>query len=58
MNADIAAAGAAAGPGGDNLGGNARRGSRDFDVSDITDINNLNLDSGRRNNQNNQNNRG
>ena len=39
---------------GDDLGGNARRGSRDFDVSDITDINNLSLDSGRRNNQNNR----
>jgi hypothetical protein len=54
LNADIAAAAAAAGPGGDDLSGNARRGSRDFsDVSDITDINNLNLDGGRRNNNNN-----
>jgi len=46
LNADIAAAAAAAGSGGDDLSGNARRGSRDFDVSDITDINNLSLDSG------------
>ena len=51
MNADIAAAAAAASPGGDDdLSGNARRGSRDFDVSDITDINNLSLDGGNRRN--------
>ena len=49
MNADIAAAAAAASEGGDDLSGNARRGSRDFDVSDITDISNL--DTRRNNNR-------
>jgi len=50
LNADIAAAAAAASPGGDDLSGNARRGSRDFDVSDIVDINSLSLDGGNRQN--------